>query len=195
MPGIRHHQQTSTTVPSDGHHRRVVAAGEIFAKGLVQIPHQSNLFEVAEIDLHVVRELLSESRDCLSMAAHIGQRDPGKRYSSDRPTGSERRRRRDPTRLALDGPTRSSPATRPDWSSRDYLSRFRRTRAALASAASVILSERSNCAAASIVCVRSRSRVHDEPAIRVVLEAEFNEEHDPDRHDEDECTPELPQQA
>ena len=85
VTGIRQYKQTPSAVPPDRHHSGVVHGVEFFSNGLIEIPHQSDLFQRAKVSLHEFLKLLAERHDGQSMPAHIGKRD-----TRDDATGADR---------------------------------------------------------------------------------------------------------
>jgi hypothetical protein len=57
-------------MPPDCHHRGIVPSAKFFANRLVEISHQCDLFQIAQILMHQFSELLAEHRQLLSVAAH-----------------------------------------------------------------------------------------------------------------------------
>jgi hypothetical protein len=53
-----------------------VPAAKFISNRLIKIPHQCDLFQVAKVALHELSEILAKHCHCLSMAAHVGKRDP-----------------------------------------------------------------------------------------------------------------------
>ena len=49
---------------------------EFFSNRLIEFAHQCDLCQLTQVPLHELSKLLSERRHCLSMAAHVGKRDP-----------------------------------------------------------------------------------------------------------------------
>ena len=77
MPGVGHDHQAPPPVPANRHHRGVVVIAEILPEGLIQITHEGELFQVAQVDLHELSQFVAECRDRFAVAAHIRERDPG----------------------------------------------------------------------------------------------------------------------
>jgi hypothetical protein len=76
VPRVCHYHQTPTAVPPDRHHRGVAPVPKFFSNRLIEFPHQCDLFQRAKVPVHELSELLAEHCHCLSVAAHIGKRDP-----------------------------------------------------------------------------------------------------------------------
>jgi hypothetical protein len=72
---IRHDKQALSAVPSYRHHRGVVHAIELLANRLIEVPHESDLFEGTKVSLHQLLKLLAERLHRESMPADIGKRD------------------------------------------------------------------------------------------------------------------------
>src|SRR5918992_2508482 len=73
---VRHYKQPPAAVPADRDHRGVVHVAEFLSNRLIEFPHQPDLCQLAQVPLHGLSKLLAERRHCLSMAAHVGKRDP-----------------------------------------------------------------------------------------------------------------------
>jgi hypothetical protein len=53
-----------------------VHVAEFFSNRLIEFSHQPDLCQLTQVPLHELSKLLAERRHCLSMAAHVGKRDP-----------------------------------------------------------------------------------------------------------------------
>jgi hypothetical protein len=73
---VRQHEQPPAAVPADSDHGRVMHVAEFFLNRLIEVSHQRTLRQLTQVPLHELSKLSAERRDCLSMAAHIGKRDP-----------------------------------------------------------------------------------------------------------------------
>ena len=76
MSRVRHYKQPAAAVPADRDHRGVVHVAELFSNRLIEFSHQPDLRHLTQVPLHEISKLLAERRHCLSMAAHVGKRDP-----------------------------------------------------------------------------------------------------------------------
>jgi lipid A 3-O-deacylase PagL len=72
---IRHDKQALWAVPSYRHHRGVVHPIELLANRVVEVPHESDLFQGSKVSLHQLLKLLAERLHRESMPADIGKRD------------------------------------------------------------------------------------------------------------------------
>ena len=76
VPRVRHDKQPPATVPANSHHRGVVHVAEFFSNRLIEFSHQPDLWQLTQVPLHELSKFLTKRRHCLSMAAHVGKRDP-----------------------------------------------------------------------------------------------------------------------
>ena len=75
VASIRQDKQTPASVEADGDHGGVVRAVEPQLNRLIEIPHQTGLFQCGEMLLHQLSKLRTHGHDSVSMATYIRKRD------------------------------------------------------------------------------------------------------------------------
>ena len=75
VANIRQDKQTPAGVETDGNHGGIVRAAEFRSNRLIEIPHQTRLFQCGEMLLHQRSKLRAHRADHVSMVTHILKRD------------------------------------------------------------------------------------------------------------------------
>jgi hypothetical protein len=77
MARVGQYELTPAAVPRDRHHGGVVYTIKSFVNGLVEIAHESALFQRGKVLPHEISKLSGQHRHCLPMTAYVRQGDAG----------------------------------------------------------------------------------------------------------------------